>query len=653
MHRFAFAGFFLLALLSLVTETQAAGRPNILWITAEDMSSRPGCYGDDYADTPHLDALARQSSRYTQAYATAPVCSPARACLITGAYATSLGLQNLRSAFPLPDRFQGYAAALRQAGYYTSNNVKTDYNTSSEPRLLDANWDETSPTAHWRNRRPGQPFFSIFNLMETHQSRSSVWSFEQFEKEIGAQLPAARRHDPALAPVPPYYPDTPTVRRTLARCYDCISVMDERVGRLLQQLEEDGLAQQTIVCFYADHGDGLPRGKRVLYDSGLRAPLLIRFPRQFASLAQTPAPAGVDPGADPADAEAGLYLPARTVDRLVSFVDFPPTVLRLAGLQPPADMQGHNFLGPTADPPRTYVFGARDRVDEAYELSRSVRDRRYLYIRNFMPHLSLNQPEGYSDAADMRREIASLAQAGKLNAAQMTYAGPSKPREELYDCEQDPYQLHNLAGDKAHQETEHRLHKKLHQWMQQTHDAAFLPEAEVWSRLHNDTPYDLVRDPTRYPLPRLLQAADLVGLADAAPAQVVGLKHADAGVRYWSAMGLRFADAASQPMAITALGAALQDQHASVRLEAAASLAALGDVKPTLAVLRAGLQNNDLDTRLQAARTLQQLGGAALPLRNEMSLALAEARREEGKEPLQMYIRFSLEPALNLLPVRP
>ncbi len=284
---------------------EPARRPNILWITTEDMSPNLGCYGDPYARTPHLDAFARESVRYTRAFATAPVCSPARSCLITGMYATSLGTQRLRSQFPVPKNVRGFAALLRAAGYYTSNNVKTDYNLRNEPAFIRDCWNDCSTKAHWRGHRPGQPFFAVFNFMTTHQSRASVWSREQFEKEVGSQLAPAERHDPAKAPLPPYYPDTLEAHQAWARYYDCITVMDKQVGELLGQLAADGLANDTIVFFYGDGGMGMPRGKRCLWDTGLQVPLLVRFPKAFQEFAPK--------------------APGTTTDRLVSFVDFAPT----------------------------------------------------------------------------------------------------------------------------------------------------------------------------------------------------------------------------------------------------------------------------------------------------------------------------------------
>ena len=388
----------------------AAGpRPNILWITAEDMSPTLGCYGDRYADSPEIDALAKRSVRYSHAFATAPVCSPSRSCLITGCYATSLGTHQMRSAFPIPDEIKGFPAYLRAAGYYTTNNVKTDYNTAAWKRIMQASWDDSSPQAHWRNRPDKrQPFFSVFNLMTSHQSRSMVWPREQFVKEVQSRLTPEQIHDPAEAPLPPYYPDTPVIRRTVARFYDCVTAMDQQVGEILQQLEDDGLADDTIVFFYSDHGSGMPRHKRCLQDSGMQVPLLVHFPERLRDLA--PAAAG------------------STIDRLVSFVDFGPSVLSLAGVEIPEYMQGRPFLGRAEAEPREFVFGHRDRIDEVIDLSRSVRTHRYLFIHNYMPHLGWNQRSAWPDQGAIRHEFYRLAKAGGLNPVQRQFAGRRVPR---------------------------------------------------------------------------------------------------------------------------------------------------------------------------------------------------------------------------------
>jgi uncharacterized sulfatase len=599
--------------------------PNILWITAEDLSPDLGCYGNAYATTPHLDQLAQQGVRFTHAFASAPVCSPARSCLITGVYATSLGTQNLRSALPIPDDIVGFPKFLREQGYYCTNNVKTDYNTSSEKRLIQESWDESSAKAHWRQRADGQPFFAVFNLMETHQSRTSVWSFEQFETKIGSQLAADERHDPRQAPVPPYYPDTPLVRRTLARYYDCISVMDQKVGQILQQLAEDGLAENTIVFFYGDHGAGLPRGKRTLFDSGLRVPLLLRVPKRFRPLVP------VTPGS--------------TDSQLVSFVDFAPTVLNLVGVQPPQYMQGRAFLGPNLQRPRDAVFGARDRVDEAYDLSRSVRDQRFLYIRNYMPHISWNQPERYSDAAEMRQEITQMAAAGQLNKAQLTYAGPTKPLEGLYDTDSDPYQLQNLAGLPEYKEQLTRMRQACRQWSIETGDLGFLPEALLQAASGNSPPWQIRLDAERYPLEQILPAADMVGRSGEIFQQTSLLKAGEPAVRFWSVLGCR-ANRSKATELERLIDAAMDDPVPAVRIQAAAAMLERNHA-PALRVLTKELGSDNLNDALMAARALQSVGELARSTIPAMRVALKEARAQEGKNPLSMFIRFSLEQALE------
>ncbi len=607
---------------------RAAERPNVLWITCEDMSPNLGCWGDDYATTPNIDRLARESVRYTNAFATAPVCSPARSCLITGVYATTLGTQRLRSHFPIPRQIIGFPTYIRQAGYYTTNNVKTDYNTSKEPEIIKASWDESSGKAHWRNRSPGQPFFSVFNDMVTHQGPTSVFPYEQFQRKYQSKLAPEEIHDPAKAPVPPYWPDTPITRRTIARYYDCITLMDKNVGRLLAELDEAGLADDTIVFFYSDHGAGLPRHKRLLLDSGLHVPLLIRFPAKYRHLA-------------PAQ-------PGETIDRLVSFVDFAPTVLSLVGLPVPEYMQGKPFLGRAAAEPRQYVYGTRDRVDEAYDLARSVRDKRYLYVRNYMPHLSYNQPEGFSDQAEVRREITRLAAEDKLNAVQLAYAGPTRAVEELYDTVKDPQQLENLAAMPDFGDVLHRMRHAHRQWMKETHDLGFLPESEAWRRSESTTPYELARQPGRYPLDEILAAADLVGCPGSLAGQTQLLSDPDSAIRYWAAVGLRAQGNAAQAAAAT-LRTALRDPSPPVRIEAAAALVALGGDEAALETLAAELQGESPAVIIRAARALQLLGDRARPVRPAIEAALREAGKDKYSPDTRLYLRFALEPLLQRL----
>ncbi len=608
---------------------QSAAHPNILWLTAEDLGLNLGCYGDTYARTPNLDGFAQAGVRYTHAFATAPVCSPARSCLITGMYATSLGTQRLRSQFPVPGHIRGFTALLRQAGYYCSNNVKTDYNLQNERAFIADAWDDSSAGAHWRKRPAGKPFFAVFNCMTTHQSRTSVWPHEQFEKEIGAKLSPDLRHDPAAADLPPYYPDTPEARRTWARYHDCITRMDQEVAELLRQLDSDGLADDTIVFFYGDNGMGMPRGKRLLHDTGLRVPLIIRFPEKWRHLA-------------PAE-------PGTACDRLVSFVDFAPTVLSLCSVEKPELMQGVAFLGSAAGQPRRFVYGARDRVDEVFDLSRSVRDGRWLYIRNFMPHLSWMPPERFSDGSAFRQELKRLAAAGRLGADQLTYAAPRRALEELYDTAADPHQIRNLAASPDHRATLETMRAELKRWLLETRDAGFLTEPQLWQRLGNRlTPFELARDEELYPLARLLAAADLVGRPGAWPRLQPLLADADDGIRYWAALGLsaaqRLPDAAR-----AALQERLSDSSPVVQIEIAFALASHGESENSLPVLAGALIGGEADVALHAARALELLGPVARPVLPAMQQVLDRVRKADTTDDAAMFLRFSLEASLENL----
>lgn len=612
----------------LLGTAHAAERPNILWLTAEDMSPNMGCYGDEQALTPRLDELAKQGVRYERAFSTAPVCSPSRSCLITGMYATSLGTQRLRSAFPVPADVKPFTVPLREAGYYCTNNVKTDYNMRDEQDFIGRAWDESSNTAHWRGKRDGQSFFAVFNFMTTHQSRTSAWSHDEFEKEVGSKLSMGERHDPAHMTPPPFYPDTPGAKQAWARYHDCITLMDRQAGELLDQLAADGLAEDTIVFFYADHGMGMPRGKRCLQDSGLRVPLIIRFPKKWAHLAPA--------------------RPGSVSDRLVSFVDFAPTVLSLCGVEALRQFQGSAFLGKDAGTPRAFVYGARDRVDEAFDLSRSVRDGRWLYIRNFMPHLSWMQPEGYSDQSTFRRELKRLAAENKLTGGARLYAAPRRPLEGLYDTQADPAQLQNLAGDVAHQDRLLRMRSELRRWQLETRDAGFLTEPDLWSRLNpGETPCGFAQLEERYPLERLLDVADVVAGEAESARQREWLSDADAGVRYWAALGLRARpelDAEDRG----ALRAALDDESPAVRVEAATALADHGEAATALPVLQDALKHPSREIALHAARALELLGPVARPLHPDMQSVLETMREaEKSHDTMAMFVRFALEAALQ------
>ena len=588
----------------LCTDTPTE-RPNILWITCEDLSPYIGCYGDPLARTPILDQFARKGVLYTNAYASAPVCAPARSCLITGLYATSMGTQHLRSNIKLPEKIRCFTEYLRQAGYYCTNNVKKDYN------FKDVNaWDESSKTAHWRKRNPGQPFFSVFNFMTTHQGQING-SDEHFFQKYRSKLLPEERCDPDQIKLPPYYPDTTQIRNIWARYYDLIALMDKQTGRILQQLQDDGLADNTIVFFYSDHGSGIPRHKRALYDSGLQVIFLVRFPKKYQPCA---------PGK-----------PGSQTDRLVSFVDFAPTVLSLAGLPIPDYMQGTAFMGGQTGTPRQYIYAHASRVDEVFELSRCVRDKRYKYIRNYMPHLPYVQDSFYPDQAEIMVELRRIAAAGKLKESEKFFSLATKPIEEFFDTQNDPHELNNLIDSPKHQKTIRRLRRELQKWIVETHDTGFLPEAEMHIRSAGSTPYETARNPLKYNHPRIVEAADLVGRGpEKIPQMKTGLQDSDSAVRYWAALELWALGSQAAP-AVNVLEKALTDSSPNVRFAAAGSLCNLDRCEKALPVLADGAQDSRGPVALAAAREIQLAGKKAYSLLPLMKKIRSQCKDANGK----------------------
>jgi arylsulfatase A-like enzyme len=590
-------------------------RPNILWITAEDMSATLGCYGDSFATTPNIDRLASESCRYTNAFATSPVCSPSRACLINACIAPHTGTHPMRSLFPLPEPMNGFPALLRHVGYFTSNNVKTDYNTSSEQRIIAASWDRNGSQASWHLRDEGQRFFSIHNLMTSHQSRTMVWPYEQFEQEVQSRLDPSEIHDPMRVPLPPYYPDTPLVRRTLARYYDCVTVMDKEVGEILDRLEADGLSDDTIVFFYSDHGSGMPRHKRALFDSGMHVPLLIRFPDKYQHLAPCK--------------------PGETTDRLVSFEDFGPTVLSLAGISElPGFMRGKPFLGSLAGEPRSYVYGHRDRVDEIIDCARSVRSKKYLYIRNYMPHLGYHQPSAWVDQGEVKEDFYALADSGKATEAQWQFLGPTRPREELYDCKSDPMNLNNLAESADHQDLLNRFRGVLRRELIASSDLGFVPEIELWRQTAGTTPRQAAAA-GRFDVSGLIDAAEMVGRDDF-EAIATALADQDPCIRYWAAVACSATESLPIDFA-NRLREHFSDPSDAVRIEAAGAIAKHLEDPSAFDLLLELTRSSNETTILHAARKLELL---ANPLQREQIQALAD-RFADAPGDVAWCIRFT------------
>jgi uncharacterized sulfatase len=420
---------------------ERAVRPNVVWVVAEDLSPTLGCYGDAEAITPSLDRLAAQGARFTRCFTHAPVCAPSRSGLITGMYPTTIGSHHMRSKLLAPP--PTFTSYLRKAGYYVAWPGKTDFN-------FDVPKDAFDSTAAWLDKPPKEPFFAYVNLAVTHESQVRAPK-EQYEKNT-ARLKPGERHDPAKMKLPPYYPDTPEVRRDVATYYDNVTAVDYQVGDVLAALERHKLAESTVVFFFGDHGWGMPRGKRWVYDSGIRAPLIVRW--------------------------SGRVKPGTVREDLVAFLDFAPTVLSIAGTDVPSQMQGQVFLGDKAKG-RPYVFAARDRMDETYDRIRCVRDRRYKYVRNFHPELPYAQPIPYMDLMPTMKAWRRLDAEGKLAGPPALFFAKSKPKEELYDLQKDPHEIKDLAESADHADKLKELRAALENWLADTKDLGEVPEKEL------------------------------------------------------------------------------------------------------------------------------------------------------------------------------
>jgi arylsulfatase A-like enzyme len=464
------------ALAAGTTAAAADPRPNILLLLAEDLGPRIGAFGDPVAVTPRLDRLAQEGTRYTRVFTTAGVCAPSRAALLTGVHAVSTGSHHMRTsnrgyrAVPPPE-VKAFPELLRAAGYATFTNFKLDYQFSgigagSGPFTI---WDAEGLTTHWRKLEGDRPFFGLINFFETHESgvfprpalpRSGAHAYMQL-----IHLLLHIGHDDVVSPedvsLPPYYPDTPRVRADVARHYNNVHRMDERVGEILDELQADGLLDSTVVIWTTDHGDGLPRAKRELFDSGIHVPMIIRWPPSLR-------PQGAEPGAED--------------DGLVSFVDLAPTILALAGVRTPPWMDGRVFAGPQTAPKRRYVFAARDRIDERPDRQRSVRDERYKYIRSYLPGTPGAAHVAWRDVLDTMRELWAHHERGELDAAASLWFEP-RPEESLYDTWKDPHEVHDLATSPEYEPVLARLRGALDTWLAERVDLGAMPEEEMIERM--------------------------------------------------------------------------------------------------------------------------------------------------------------------------
>ena len=470
------------------TKSTEINQPNILWLIAEDMSPYLSTFGDSTINTPNIDRLAAQGVRYTNVYSPSGVCAPSRAAIATGMYPSSIGANHMRTgshtqitglppyeAVP-PAQVKMFNELLRVNGYYCTNNAKEDYQFTAPPTA----WDANGLFAHWRNRDSEQHFFSVFSFMTTHESglfepygilknelrlhKAGDTTFQlaghPYAKTSAEETPI---HIPKNTKfhVPPYLPDNDVVQQDLWKMYNNIAEMDKQIGAILDQLEADGLLEETIIFFFSDHGGPLPRQKRLIYDAGLRVPMIVRFPNK---------------------ANAG-----KTDDQLISFIDFAPTVLELAGVDLPNYLQGQSFLN-KKNARRKYIHAAADRFDGHTDVIRAVRDNRFKYIRNYRPEQGYYLPIKFRERIPTMQELLRLRDLGGLNEAQAQWFKDEKAPEELYDCINDPHELNNLADQNEYKEKLIELRKEMDRWLVEIGDEPNKNERELISELWQNAP---------------------------------------------------------------------------------------------------------------------------------------------------------------------
>lgn len=611
-----------MALPKIVTaKEQEVERPNFLWIITEDCSaSYFGCYGNERASTPNIDRLAKEGVLYKNACCQTPVCAPSRSTFMTGVYDNSMGTQHMRSFYPIPDFIHFYPYYLEKAGYYCTNRSKVDYNTADK-KTWKSVWNESSPQASYRNRSQGQPFHETVSLTKnTHEHVIFDWILEN---ELN--------HNPKSVRVPAYLPDTPEVRHDLAQYYDQVQKADVQVGAILDQLEKDGVADNTIVFLFSDHGGVLPRSKRFMFESGMHVPLIVRFPKKYQNLA--------------------LYPPASISDHPINLIDLAPTLLSLAGIDIPKYYQGHAFLGPKKKDSPRYIYGSRGRMDGTYDNIRTVRDKRYRYIRNYMPNRIYGQHIWYLWKAPSIQSWQEAFQRGQCNGVQSKF-WQTKPPEELYDVQKDPDNVKNLADDPSYSHILKRMREANALWVRRIHDAGFMPEAMMVKRAKkaNTTIYEYVRNDA-YPEEKIISMAEIASMGKPEDLKKlrIGFKDDDPAVRYWAAYGCAILKKKAMPVK-QQLIELLNDPFPIVAIAASEALYHLSEKLKSFNGLEKALDNEYDKVRLYALNVIRTFGQGARPLLPKLQDFLIHPKPHKGENYETRVVSYIIVQLTNAIP---
>lgn len=601
-------------------------KPNILWIVSEDNSPMLGAYGDKNATTPNIDSLAKKSLVFDKAFANTPVCAPTRFSILTGMHANALGTGNMRSRYKIPKFVKPYTYYLKNAGYHVSNDNKTDYNfltAKKSPKnslsymewqnIDNKFWDSTS----YKDRKEGQPFFHVYNLYESHESRLH----SDFKH---------RKLDPKEVVLPPYHPDTHQIRNDWALYYDRITHMDSLIGKKLKEFKASGLLENTIIFYYSDHGGALPRSKRFLYDTGTRIPFMIHAPKKYQYLLKN--------------------LKGSRTNQIVDIVDLAPTLLYMAGVEKPNHMQGKNILSEDYSKFKDYAYLYRGRMDVRIDLSRALRNDQFKYIRNFMPHRPHGQHLAYMWKAASTRSWEDSCKNGKCNKTQSRFWENKSP-EELYDTFNDPWEVKNLAYNPKYKNMLEIMRNDLQNKNRYYKDIGFIPEGELIERTKTITAYDLVHQ-KNFPIDLIIDTAEIASLGKKDNLYILKqrLSHTEPAIRYWAAVGCSILKNESYTLK-KELVERLSDKSADVQIASAEALSYISQETKSLDILMTHLENPNPMIRIHAANAIDAIGENAKPIADKLNTLVDKMKdlKSQGKLSEENYLLTALSHTVSKL----